>query len=661
MDKFELVSKFSPKGDQTKAISELVDGLKQNKKVQVLLGATGTGKTFTIGNVIANVNKPTIVIVHNKTLAGQLYGEFKELFPHNRVEYFVSNFDFYQPEAYIPSTDTYIDKSASSNMDIEMMRVSAVSSLLSRKDTIVVCSVASIYSLSDPKEFAGLTYDFRLNEKYDRKEVIAALIEAMYQRNDIDLAPGCFRFKGDVLEIAPFDINNDIIRIDFFDDTVESISLVDPVTKKTKKQLPMFSLFPAYEHISSRNKINKALETIKSELLDRIKYFKDEGKPLEEERITQRTYHDLESLKEFGFCPGIENYSRHIDGRKEGQTPYTLFDYFLDGDYLLVVDESHVTLPQIRGMYNGDRVRKESLVNYGFRLPSALDNRPLRFEEFESKIKNAIFVSATPGDYELDCSNHEVVEQVIRPTGLLDPLVEIHPTKNQIDDILENIRATIAKGERTLITTLTIRMAEDLTNYLKNIGLKVVYLHNEIKTLERSQILYELRKGKYDVLVGINLLREGLDLPEVSLICILDADKEGFLRSERSLIQVIGRAARNEHGKVIMYADNITDSMDKAISETNRRRKIQEEFNTLHGIIPHTIIKEIKELETLANIKLMDSLNKKANSKDAKLAKKSKEELIASLEKDMKEAARNLDFEQAASLRDMILELKSEL
>lgn len=656
MNKFELVSKFTPTGDQPEAIDKLVIGLKENKKVQVLLGATGTGKTFTIGNVIAQVNKPTLVLVHNKTLAGQLYAEFKELFPHNRVEYFVSNFDFYQPEAYIASTDTYIDKTAQSNMDIEMMRVSAVSSILSRKDTIVVASVAAIYALSNPEEFRNLTYDFRVNESYERKEVIKALVEAQYTRNDIDLKPGCFSFKGDVLEIAPFDKSEEIVRIDFYGEEIDRIALVDPLSKKTKKVLSFFSLFPAYEHISSRSKIALACENIKEELFSRVKYFNEQGKLLEAERLTQRTFHDLEALKEFGICSGIENYSRHIDQRKEGQTPYCIFDYFED-DFLLVVDESHVSLPQIRGMYNGDRSRKETLVEYGFRLPSALDNRPLKFDEFENKIHQAIFVSATPGDYELEKVNNEVVEQVIRPTGLLDPIIEVKSTKNQVDDIITQIKYRMEKNERVLITTLTIRMAEDLTSYLKNIGLKVVYMHNEIKTLERTQILYELRKGKYDVLIGINLLREGLDLPEVSLICILDADKEGFLRSYRSLIQIAGRAARNENGKVIMYADHMTDSMQKAILETNRRRTIQQEYNKKNQIIPHTIIKEIKEPETLSS---RQDLIREYKSKDKKLAKKSLEELIASLTKEMKEAAKNLDFEQAATLRDMILELKSE-
>lgn len=656
MDKFELVSKFLPTGDQPKAIEKLVHGIESGKKFQVLLGATGTGKTFTIGNVIAKVNKPTLVIVHNKTLANQLYAEFKELFPHNRVEYFVSNFDFYQPEAYLPTSDTYIDKTAVSNMDIEMMRSATVSSVLTRKDTIVVASVAAIYSLSNPEEYKNLILDFRIDEQYNRKEILASLIEALYSRNDTELSPGNFSFKGDVLEIAPIETDEYLVRMEFFEDVLEGIRIIDPLTKKTKKSLNYFSLMPAYEHASTRKRIQLACENIRKELNDRLKFYQNVGKPLEYERLNQRTLHDLEYLNEFGVCSGIENYSRHIDGRKEGETPYTLFDYFTD-DFLLVVDESHVTLPQIKGMYNGDRSRKETLVEYGFRLPSALDNRPLRFSEFESKMKQAIFISATPGDYELELVNHEVVEQVIRPTGLLDPYIELLPTKNQIDAIISLIQQQVAKNERTLITTLTIRMAEDLTQYLKNYGLKVVYMHSEIKTLERTQILYELRKGKYDVLVGINLLREGLDLPEVSLICILDADKEGFLRSERSLIQIIGRAARNANGKVVMFADSITDSMKNAIEETNRRRKIQSQYNEENHIIPHTIIKEIKEPENFANKKnLLDDYL--AGNK--KLAKKAKEEIIASLEKEMKQAAKELDFEQAANLRDIILELKSE-
>ena len=657
MEKFELVSTFVPTGDQPQAIDALVKGIQENKKFQVLLGATGTGKTFTIGNVIEKVQKPTLVLVHNKTLAGQLYAEFKELFPHNRVEYFVSNFDFYQPEAYLPQTDTYIDKTALTNMEIELMRSSAVSSVLSRKDTIVVASVAAIYSLSNPNDYRDLILDFRLNERYDRKKLIESLVEAQYTRNDVDPVRGTFSFKGDVLELAPINFADELVRVEFFGDEVEQISIIDPLTKKSKKRLTFFSLFPAYEHISQRRKIHHACETIKEELVQRLQQFEKEGKLLEAERLKQRTLHDIEYLMEFGICSGIENYSRHIDGRKENEQPYSLFDYFGD-DFLLVVDESHVSLPQIRGMYLGDRSRKETLVEYGFRLPSALDNRPLRFEEFESKIHQAIFVSATPGDYELEKVNHHVVQQIIRPTGLLDPKVTVLPTLGQIDDLIARIKERIERNERTLITTLTIRMAEDLTKYLKNYGLKVVYMHSEIKTLERTQILYELRKGKYDVLVGINLLREGLDLPEVSLIGILDADKEGFLRGERSLIQIIGRAARNAHGEVIMYADHITDSMDKAISETNRRRAIQEKYNEEHHIIPKTIIKEIKEPIGLQSNQ--DKLEDYIHSKDKKMAKKSKEELIRSLEKEMKQAAKDLDFEQAATLRDIILELRSE-
>lgn len=657
MEKFELVSTFVPTGDQPQAIDALVKGIQENKKFQVLLGATGTGKTFTIGNVIEKVQKPTLVLVHNKTLAGQLYAEFKELFPHNRVEYFVSNFDFYQPEAYLPQTDTYIDKTALTNMEIELMRSSAVSSVLSRKDTIVVASVAAIYSLSNPNDYRDLILDFRLNERYDRKKLIESLVEAQYTRNDVDPVRGTFSFKGDVLELAPINFADELVRVEFFGDEVEQISIIDPLTKKTKKRLTFFSLFPAYEHISQRRKIHHACETIKEELVQRLQQFEKEGKLLEAERLKQRTLHDIEYLMEFGICSGIENYSRHIDGRKENEQPYSLFDYFGD-DFLLVVDESHVSLPQIRGMYLGDRSRKETLVEYGFRLPSALDNRPLRFEEFESKIHQAIFVSATPGDYELEKVNHHVVQQIIRPTGLLDPKVTVLPTLGQIDDLIARIKERIERNERTLITTLTIRMAEDLTKYLKNYGLKVVYMHSGIKTLERTQILYELRKGKYDVLVGINLLREGLDLPEVSLIGILDADKEGFLRGERSLIQIIGRAARNAHGEVIMYADHITDSMDKAISETNRRRAIQEKYNEEHHIIPKTIIKEIKEPIGLQSNQ--DKLEDYIHSKDKKMAKKSKEELIRSLEKEMKQAAKDLDFEQAATLRDIILELRSE-
>lgn len=653
---FELVSPFSPTGDQPTAIKELIKGVNEGKRTQVLLGATGTGKTFTISNVIQAVNKPTIVLVHNKTLAGQLYSEFKEFFPHNRVEYFVSNFDFYQPEAYIAKTDTYIDKNAVMNMEIEMLRSAAINAALDRRDTIIVASVAAIYALTDPDEYRGLVFLIKQGDIVNRKKLIADLIEGQYKRNDIDLAPGTFRISGEIIEIAPASTNEFYFRIEMFEDEIERISEVDPLTGKTKCTYKQLMIFPAYAHAARKDRVLEACDTIYAELLERIDFYKKEGKPLEEERIEQRTLHDIESLRELGICPGIENYSRHIDKRQPGEPPFTLFDYLPD-DYLLVVDESHVSLPQIRGMYNGDRSRKETLVEYGFRLPSALDNRPLRFDEFESKFKQAIFVSATPGDYELNSTGGEVVEQIIRPTGLLDPEVEVRSSKNQIDDIINEIQQRIAKNERTLITTLTIRMAEDLTEYLKKFGIKVAYLHNETKTLERTQIIYELRKGKYDVLVGINLLREGLDIPEVSLITILDADKEGFLRSERSLIQIIGRAARNANGKVILYADNMTGSMQKAINETNRRREIQKAYNDENGIIPETIIKEIREpIHLKEDYDFKDDVKEKSK----KMSKKEKERLIATLEKQMREAARKLDFEEAATLRDAILELKAE-
>lgn len=653
---FELVSPFSPTGDQPTAIKELVKGIKEGKRTQVLLGATGTGKTFTISNVIQQVNKPTIVLVHNKTLAGQLYSEFKEFFPHNRVEYFVSNFDFYQPEAYIAKTDTYIDKNAVMNMEIEMLRSAAINAALDRRDTIIVASVAAIYALTDPDEYRGLVFLIKQGDIVSRKKLIADLIEGQYKRNDIDLAPGTFRISGEIIEIAPASTNEVYFRIEMFEDEIERISEIDPITGKTRCAYKQLMIFPAYAHAARKDRVLEACDTISEELKERIAFFKKEGKPLEEERIEQRTLHDLESLRELGICPGIENYSRHIDKRQPGEPPFTLFDY-MPKDFLLVVDESHVSLPQIRGMYNGDRSRKETLVEYGFRLPSALDNRPLRFDEFETKFKQSIFVSATPGDYELNLTNGEVVEQIIRPTGLLDPEVEVRPRKNQIDDIINEIQKRILRKERTLITTLTIRMAEDLTEYLKKFNIKVAYLHNETKTLERTQIIYELRKGKYDVLVGINLLREGLDIPEVSLITILDADKEGFLRSERSLIQIIGRAARNANGKVILYADNMTGSMQRAIDETNRRREIQQAYNEENGIIPETIIKEIRE-----PIHLKEDYDFKSDVKEQskKMTKKEKERLIASLEKQMREAARKLDFEEAATLRDAILELKAE-
>ncbi len=651
---FDLQSKYTPSRDQKRAIDKLVEGIKENKRHQVLLGATGTGKTFTISNVIKEINKPTIVMAHNKTLAGQLYAELKEFFPNNRVEYFISNFDFYQPEAYIPKTDTYIDKNTMTNEEIEMMRSSAVNSALSRKDTIIVASVAAIYGLSDPEEYNALTFDLAQGEMVDRKELFAKLVEAQYVRNDMDLSPGTFRARGEVVEIAPASTTDFIIRVEMFEDEVERICEVDTLTGKVKSAYKRYPIYPAYTYSSRRERILKAVPVIEEELKERLQYFKDENKYLEAERLEQRTNHDIESLKELGVCPGIENYSAPIDGRKSGETPYTLFDYLGD-DYMIVIDESHVSLPQIRGMFNGDRARKETLVEYGFRLPSALDNRPLKFDEFEKKGNNLIYVSATPGDYELEKAKGEVVEQIIRPTGLIDPIVTVKPRKNQIDDIINQVNKRIKDNERILITTLTIRMAEDLTSYLKEKGYKVAYLHSETKTLERTQIIYELRKGKYDILVGINLLREGLDIPEVSLILILDADKEGFLRSSRSLIQIIGRASRNAHGEVIMYADSVTDSMQKAIDETTRRREIQIQYNIDNNITPQTILKEIKE-----PVKIKEDYKEYISSKSSKVSKKQKELMIKDLEKEMREAAKTLDFERAAQLRDIILELKSE-
>ena len=656
MEKFKLGSEYSPMGDQPTAIQQLVDGIKAGKKEQVLLGGTGTGKTFTVSNVIAQVNKPTLVLAHNKTLAGQLYSELKEFFPENRVEYFVSNFDFYQPEAYIPKSDTYIDKNAQTNYEIEMLRSAAMNSLLERNDTIVVASVASIYGLGNPEQYKEMIFSLRVGQEIDRKELLTYLVDRQYQRNDIEQSKGTFRVRGDVIEIVPGHTESWLIRIELFGDEVERISEVDPLTGKVLGSYHTYTIYPAYGYVTKREQMLKACETISAELKDRLKYFEDNMKPLEYERLDQRTRHDVEMLREVGMCPGIENYSRHIDGRQAGQRPYTLIDYF-PKDFLMIVDESHVMLPQVRGMFNGDRSRKETLVEYGFRLPSALDNRPLRFEEFEKIINQVIYVSATPGDYELEKTHGEYAEQIIRPTGLLDPIIEVRPTKNQIDDIISEINERIEKNERVLITTLTKRMAEDLSAYLKEVGLKVAYLHSDTKTLERTEILRDLRLGKYDVLVGINLLREGLDLPEVSLVCILDADKEGFLRSERSLIQTIGRAARNANGKVIMYGDRITDSMRKALDETARRREIQEAYNQEHHITPQTIHKEIRDLiqgkETVDEATALVQKGKKAD-------KKAKKKLIEDLEKEMKQAAKVLDFERAMELRDIIMELKGE-
>ena len=651
---FKLCTHFKPNGDQPEAIKSLVEGLREGKKYQVLLGATGTGKTFTMANVITQVDKPTLILVHNKTLAGQLYAEMKELFPENRVEYFVSNFDFYQPEAYLPASDTYIDKSALMNEEIEMMRVSAINSVVSRRDTIVVASVASIYGLADPDEYKKLIFEVREGEKLDRKQFFKKLLDSQYKRNDIDLGPGRFRVHGDVIDIMPANSEDWYIRIDCFDEDVEMIAKCNYLTGEVLERYRYYDLFPAYDHASTHEIILKACDEIMAELQERMAYFAKENKPLERERIEMRTKQDVAAMREFGFCPGIENYSRHIDGRKPGQKPFCLMDYF-PKDYLLIVDESHVTFPQVRGMFNGDRSRKTTLVEYGFRLPSALDNRPLNFKEFEGEINQVICTSATPGDYELGKTNGQYVEQIIRPTGLLDPKIEVRPTLGQIDDLMYEIKERIKHNERVMVVTLTIRMAEDLTNFLKEHDIKTVYLHSECKTLERTEIIYQLRKGKYDVLVGINLLREGLDIPEVSLIAILDADKEGFLRSARSLIQVVGRAARNEHGMAIMYADHITESMDECIKETNRRREIQEKYNEENGIIPQTIIKPIQP-----PIHVTEKEEDKIIESKAKLTKSELDKRIKEVEKSMNQAAKEFDFEKAIELRDMLFELKAQ-
>ena len=653
---FKIVSKYKPTGDQPTAIKQLVDGLNSGKKLQVLLGATGTGKTFTMANIIEQVQRPALVLVHNKTLAGQLYSEFKELFPNNRVEYFVSNFDFYQPEAYIPKSDTYIDKNAVMNDEIEMLRTAAINSILERRDTIVVASVASIYGLTDPDEYRNLVFEIRIGEEINRKDFYKALVDAQYKRNNLDTPPGSFRVRGDIIEIVPANmVDNTVIRIDTFGDEIEKIYEVDLLSGELKHSYHTYPIFPAYEHASTRQRIKEACDTIKAELEERLAYFRNEGKLLEAERLEMRTNQDIENMQEFGMCPGIENYSRHIDKRKPGQRPFCLMDYF-PKDFIMFIDESHVSLPQVRGMYNGDRSRKMTLVEYGFRLPSALDNRPLNFEEFESLIPQAICTSATPGDYELEKTDAEIAEQIIRPTGLVDPKIEVRSTYGQIDDILYEIKKRSKINERVMLVTLTVKMAEDLTKYLKERGIKVAYLHHETKTLERSEIIYQLRKGKYDVLVGINLLREGLDIPEVSLISILDADKEGFLRSTRSLIQVIGRAARNEHGLVIMYADNVTESMQKAIDETNRRRRIQEAYNEENGIIPQTIIKEIRPPIHNSDDELSDTMELTKHG-----TRKEIEARIKELEKEMRQAAKEFDFERAIELRDIIMELKAEL
>ena len=655
---FDLVSKFVPNGDQPQAIEKLVEGIKNGKKHQVLLGATGTGKTFTMANVIKETNKKTLILAHNKTLAGQLYSELKTFFPNNHVEYFISYYDYYQPEAYVASKDLYIEKDCSINDDIDQMRHSAVSSLLEYDDVIVVASVSCIYGIGDPEDYKEKMITLREGDIVRREELLEKLVKMQYSRNDYELKRGTFRVKGDTLDIIPTYEKGEAIRIEFFDDEIEKIKIIDMITSKVIQGKKMITISPATLFAVGESKMVEAVKRIREELKDRIEYFNNNKMSLEAERIKSRTIYDLEMLEEVGYCSGIENYSRHMSLREEGETPYTLMDFFGD-DFLLMIDESHVTLPQVRGMYNGDRARKMSLVDNGFRLPSALDNRPLQFNEFEDKINQVVYVSATPGSYELDKVD-EVVEQIIRPTGLLDPMIEVRSSKNQIDDLVSEIRKRIALNERVLVLTLTIQMSEDLTKYLKDLNIKVAYLHSEIKSLERLEVIRALRMGTYDVLVGINLLREGLDIPEVSLITILDSDKEGFLRSETSLIQTIGRAARNANGKVIMYADKMTDSMEKAIVETFRRRTIQDEYNKKNGIVPKTIYKDIHESLTIeskieedSGIIDMTSLSEMSNME--------KKKLISNLESQMKEAAKNLDFEQAMSLRDIIFELKASL
>lgn len=653
---FELVSKYQPAGDQPEAIRQLVDGVVEGKKAQILLGATGTGKTYTISNLIKEVNKPTLIIAHNKTLAGQLYGEFKEFFPNNAVEYFVSYYDYYQPEAYVPSSDTYIEKDSSINDEIDKLRHSATSSLLERNDVIVVASVSCIFGLGSPKEYSEQVVSIRVGMEMDRSQLLKKLVDIQFERNDIDFQRGRFRVRGDVVEIFPASRDERALRVEFFGDEVERIREVDALTGEVVGETEHVAIFPATHFVTNEEHMEHAINNIRQELADRLKVLREDNKLLEAQRLEQRTNYDIEMMMEMGYTSGIENYSRHMDGRKEGEPPYTLIDFFPD-DFLLVVDESHVTMPQVRGMYNGDRARKQMLVDYGFRLPSALDNRPLRLEEFEEHVHQIVYVSATPGPYEAEQTD-TVVQQIIRPTGLLDPVIEVRPIMGQIDDLVGEINDRVEKNQRVFVTTLTKKMSEDLTDYFKELGIKVKYLHSDIKTLERTEIIRDLRLGEFDVLVGINLLREGLDVPEVSLVAILDADKEGFLRSERSLVQTIGRAARNSEGKVIMYADKMTDSMQRAIDETARRRQVQEAYNEEHGIVPKTIIKEIRELISITKT-ADNSEDEKITVSYDELSKAEKETLLLKLEKEMKDAAKALDFETAATLRDTILELKA--
>lgn len=648
---FKLVSKYEPNGDQPEAIKELVDGVNAGVRDQVLLGATGTGKTFTIANVIAKTNRPTLVLAHNKTLAGQLYSELKELFPENHVEYFVSYYDYYQPEAYVPSSDTYIEKDASINDEIDELRHSATSALLTYDDVIVVSSVSCIYGIGDPDDYKNHMLILTKGDTISRNDLLNRLIDMNYERNQVDFHRGTFRANGDTIDIVPIAEKKNGIRIELFGDEVDRISEFDILTGTLIKSKKSVTLFPATHFVTNKDKLEEACNRIEDELHKREKELIDNNKLLEEQRLRERCEYDVEMLRETGFCHGIENYSRHLALREEGETPSTLIDFF-PKNFLLVIDESHVTVPQIRGMYNGDRMRKQTLVDYGFRLPSAMDNRPLKFDEFNKKVNQVIYVSATPGDYELELVNGKCAEQIIRPTGLLDPTIEVKKTEGQIDDLISEIKTRMKKNERVLVTTLTIRMAEELTSYLKSVGIKVQYLHSEVHTLERLKIIRELRMGKYDCLVGINLLREGIDLPEVSLIAIMDADKQGFLRSDRSLIQIIGRCARNANGHVIMYADTISESMDKAIKETERRRSIQEEYNRVHGIIPKTIVKEIKEV--------ISNTDEEKIVENKKMSKKDKELIAENIEREMKEAAKNLDFERAMELRDILFELKSQ-
>ena len=660
---FELVSDYKPTGDQPEAIKELTTGIEKGEKAQILLGATGTGKTFTISNVIAKVNKPTLILSHNKTLAGQLYSEMKKFFPHNAVEYFVSYYDYYQPEAYVPSSDTYIEKDASINDEIDELRHSATSSLMERDDVIVVASVSSIFGLGDPSEYHNHVVSLRVGQEIERDRLLRELVNIQFERNDIDFQRGRFRVHGDVVEVFPASREDKALRIEFFGDEIDRIREVDALTGEVIGDREHISIFPATHFLTSEEIMDRALPQIENDMKKQVKKFTDEGKLLEAERIQQRTTYDIEMLREMGYCNGIENYSRYMDGRKPGEPPYTLLDFF-PKDFLLVVDESHQTMPQVRGMYNGDRARKQMLIDYGFRLPSALDNRPLKLAEFEKHVNQVVYMSATPGPYEMAQTDH-VVQQIIRPTGLLDPTIEVRPVMRQIDDLVGEINKRIEKHERVFVTTLTKKMSEDLTDYLKDLGLKVKYLHSDIKTLERTQIIRDLRLGKFDVLVGINLLREGLDVPEVSLVAILDADKEGFLRNERSLIQTIGRAARNANGSVIMYADTVTDSMQKAIDETKRRREIQIAYNRKHGITPKTIIKPIQE--AISSTTKTEDSGKEADSTEfttkdfAKLNRDDQTKMVEELTEQMRTAAKRLDFEQAATLRDTIMELKAQM